>query len=344
MAPSISVYAYHNGSFDYNRMPLAPMGCAVQFHIKPAQRKTFEEHSSNGWYLQTSPKHYRCHIVFVKATKRKQITDTVFFKHKYLTQPTVTHAGAIVNAYHNLVKAIQGLNNTKNQAHFEAIQRIQDNLAPGNQKVMEKHAEQRPRVEHKQTVHASEPLTATPPPRVSFQEQIAEYDEPRQVTPTRMIVASPQEPVVVLPKPSILKPPRYDEKPDTIAARLKARRNKAHIVNDTPEETIADRVARRRREATVDHANPVLNQETGKLLKYRQLLHHLKYKAVWNPSAANEFGRLAQGIGGRVKGTDTVRFIHKHEVPADRFKDVTYIKFVCKVRTEKKDPTEQEQP
>jgi hypothetical protein len=65
----------------------------------------------------------------------------VFFKHKYITQPTVTHADTIVNAYHNLVKAIQGLSNTNNQAHFKAIQRIQDSLMPGNKKVMEKHAE-----------------------------------------------------------------------------------------------------------------------------------------------------------------------------------------------------------
>ncbi len=81
--------------------------------------------------------------------------------------------------------------------------------------------------------------------RVSFQEKIADYDEPRHVKPTRMIVTSPQEPVVVSPKPLILKPPTYNEEPDTIATRLKACRNKAQIVNDTPEETIADRVARR---------------------------------------------------------------------------------------------------
>ncbi|KAL7475055.1 hypothetical protein ACHAW6_000989, partial [Cyclotella cf. meneghiniana] len=109
VAPNISAYAYHHGSFDYNRMPLAPMGCAVQFHIKPARRKTCGEHASDGWYLRTSPEHYRCHVVFVKATKSKCITDTVFFKHKYITQPTVTHADAIVNAYHNMVKAIQNL-------------------------------------------------------------------------------------------------------------------------------------------------------------------------------------------------------------------------------------------
>jgi hypothetical protein len=46
----------------------------------------------------------------------------------------------------------------------------------------------------------------------------------------------------------------------------------------------------------------------GKLLEYRQLLKHECFKEVWNRSAADEFGRLAQGIGGRIKGTD-IRFI-----------------------------------
>ncbi|KAL7483838.1 hypothetical protein ACHAW6_009477, partial [Cyclotella cf. meneghiniana] len=76
IAPNISAYAYHHGSFDYDQMPIAPMGCAVQFHIKPSRRKTWGEHSSDGWYLQTSPEHYRCHIVFVKATRHKRITNT----------------------------------------------------------------------------------------------------------------------------------------------------------------------------------------------------------------------------------------------------------------------------
>ena len=37
-------------------------------------------------------------------------------------------------------------------------------------------------------------------------------------------------------------------------------------------------------------------------------------------------------------GTDTIFFIHKHEIPADRFKDVTYVSMVCQVRTEKDEP------
>jgi len=33
-----------------------------------------------------------------------------------------------------------------------------------------------------------------------------------------------------------------------------------------------------------------------------------------------------------------MRFIHKHEIPVNRLKDVTYIKFVCTFQTEKKNP------
>ena len=106
IAPHISTYLYRHSSFDYNCMPLAPMGCAVQFHVKPSKRKSWGKHSSNGWYLQTLPEHYRCHYVFVKSTHSKRIMDTIFFKHKYITQQLVTPADAIVQAYHNLAKAI----------------------------------------------------------------------------------------------------------------------------------------------------------------------------------------------------------------------------------------------
>lgn len=49
-------------------------------------------------------------------------------------------------------------------------------------------------------------------------------------------------------------------------------------------------------------------------------------------SSANEFGRLAQGIGGCIQGTNTIFFVHKHQVPADRWKDITYAKFVCELK------------
>ena len=73
-----TAYAYHHGTFDYNRMPIAPMGCSVQYHIKPNRRKTFGEHSGNGFYLKMSAEHYRTHVVFCKKTRAKRVADTFF--------------------------------------------------------------------------------------------------------------------------------------------------------------------------------------------------------------------------------------------------------------------------
>ena len=74
-----------------------------------------------------------------------------------------------------------------------------------------------------------------------------------------------------------------------------------------------------------EKVRPVLDHETGDLLKYHVLLYHPKFKVACNLSAANEFSRLAQGVRGSIKRTNTIYFISKNEVPADRFKDVTYI-------------------
>ena len=84
-------------------------------------------------------------------------------------------------------------------------------------------------------------------------------------------------------------------------------------------------------------AMAVMDKASGKLLNYRQLMRDPKYKKEWNISAANEFGRLADGVGGRVKGTKTIKFIHKRDVPKNRMKDVTYGQFVCSIRPEKKE-------
>jgi hypothetical protein len=72
------------------------------------------------------------------------------------------------------------------------------------------------------------------------------------------------------------------------------------------------------------------DEETNTYLNYQQLLRHPKYKDTWSKSSANEFGRLTNGLKDRrVKGTNTMHFIRKADVPADRIKDVTYGSFTC---------------
>ena len=69
--PNVSAYAHLSGPLDCNKMPLAPMGCAAQIHQKEDKRGTWQYHSVDGWYLYTSPDHYRTHAYHIKATKKE---------------------------------------------------------------------------------------------------------------------------------------------------------------------------------------------------------------------------------------------------------------------------------
>lgn len=327
VAPNVSAYAYHHGNFDYNRMPLAPMGCAVQFHIKPNRRKSWGEHSSDGWYLTTSPDHYRCHVIFVKATRAKRISDTVYFKHKHITQPTLTTEDLVVKAIQDLSNAIKGGQARGGNTQIDALKGLTDALRPGHKMPLQAHS---PRVQSEATprvqIEAPPRVQFDAPPRVQFDVGGNEEVPFDATLPSRLIVesstASPRQqlPTPILKQPTVLSS-------ESIADRVKRRRG-------TPSSSIAERVTQRRRES----ANPVLDWDTGKLLEYRQLLRDPKHKELWTKAGANELGRLAQGVGGRIDGTNTIFFIHKHEIPQDRLKDVTYIKFVASVRTEKDDP------
>ena len=86
-------------------------------------------------------------------------------------------------------------------------------------------------------------------------------------------------------------------------------------------------------------AGAVLDEETGDCLEYHHLVKHPNHQKVWGGAFGKEVGRLAQGLPGIVEGTETLNFIFKHEIPSDRFKDVTYACIVCNSRPEKKYPS-----
>jgi hypothetical protein len=79
------------------------------------------------------------------------------------------------------------------------------------------------------------------------------------------------------------------------------------------------------------------DNKTGEYLNYRQLIRDLKHTKIWSKSATNEFGRLVQGVGGRVKPTNTIFVIRKDQVPKDQIKDVTYGSFSCDIKPNKEE-------
>ena len=61
-------------------------------------------------------------------------------------------------------------------------------------------------------------------------------------------------------------------------------------------------------------ASAIIDNITGKAMKYRNLIKSEKHRVIWEQSLANEFERLAQGICD-IKGPYTITFI-----PRDRKK------------------------
>ncbi len=146
----------------------------------------------------------------------------------------------------------------------------------------------------------------TKPPALSTRSQVA--------------AAQPPKPAPV----SQLKQPTRQSKRATKKAVAKHQANAVMCMRDL--------------EQQINQALAVMDKDTGKMLKYKQLLRHPKYQQPWSKSSANKFGHLAQGVGGGIKKpTNTIRFIREQDVPKSRKKDVTYGSFVCSVRPEKTD-------
>jgi hypothetical protein len=107
-------------------------------------------------------------------------------------------------------------------------------------------------------------------PRVSFNNTPPTESNP----PSQLIVVLPTMQSAQLQTKPILKPPKFIDK--SIAAQVCAQRLQPPPTNSVPNESIADQVACRRREA----AHAVLDQETGQLLEYHQLLKNPRFKEI----------------------------------------------------------------
>ena len=175
MSPNVSAQAYAFGPHDLNSMPLSPLGCAIKINENPIKRRTWAVHSVDGWYLVTSPKHYQCYDVWVKGMGAVRITDTVFFKQKHITNPTVTLDNAIVHVAKELTEALKGNIPTtlegislENLAKLETIVLQQAKQYKATSKVgvqpprfHEEHVSP-PRVEITRTIQQTQPVACEP--------------------------------------------------------------------------------------------------------------------------------------------------------------------------------------
>jgi hypothetical protein len=85
----ISAYAgIHGASFDFKAHPIAPAGCAVIVHEKPAIRASWAPHGVSGYYLGPAVAHYRCYRTWITHTNTVRVTDTIAWIPEEFKIPT----------------------------------------------------------------------------------------------------------------------------------------------------------------------------------------------------------------------------------------------------------------
>ncbi len=328
--PTISAYQHVNGNFDYNKMPLGPLGCAVEIHDSPNRRRTWDPRSLTGWYLGTSPEHYRCHKVFCKRTRAERISDTMWFKHRYITQPTFSPELQQANMQDNTeMEMLTTFNNILNNVPSGPTRRAAITETVPEPRVHTSEPVPEPRVRTPEPVHA-------PEPRVTQQNA---HPEHRSKVPLQALACTNSVASKLLDKIRHVRKDssgpttrsKYAQAIDEITNRRHSPRLGIRQMAELAQAIMDDD----QKKSTSEFASKVFDAETGEWLKYLRLINHPTYYAVWSHSSANEFSRLAQGVGNRIEGTNTIYFIHKQEVPQDRWNDVTYAKFVCELKPNK---------
>jgi hypothetical protein len=119
------VWEFFQGSFDFNKTPLAPVGCRVLIHAKPATRQSWDFLVKPGFYICPALDSYHC-FKFVKTnTKSQVILDTVKFCHLYLSVPVPSTEDKIINVLQVIAGTIQGTPPPTSVSQHKAITVLQ---------------------------------------------------------------------------------------------------------------------------------------------------------------------------------------------------------------------------
>jgi hypothetical protein len=380
VAPKILAYAHVHGQHDYMKCPFAPLGCLVMAHVKPKNRRTWDVHGEVGYNIGTSMEHHRCFNVYIVKTRATRVSDSVFFKHQYITNPQITPETLVMKAAAELTSALKGTV-SQDAETADALTKVSELF----QKIAAAKAE-RATAKEQRNKHRTHPSSrrAVPIPRVEIKSPAQQaVTIPRvQTTPTandcRVVGGGSGLKIVECGTPNQRKHGTPSARPNYISQhddedQIRGYNTRSRTTSIMQEAMLSciditkptyilsqdlgilnyqdkTRVLPERQELSAqkkasrsfpmtwlcEMASSVMG-ENGELLKYRHLIATPKTRATWTHSYGNELGRLAQGMPGRAKGTDTIFFIPRHMVPKERTRDVTYGLITCLIRPEKID-------
>jgi hypothetical protein len=274
--------------------------------------------------------HHRCFNVYIVKTKATRISDTVFFKHQYVTNPQLTPETLVLKVASELTSALKGMLLHEAETAVALAQVSKPFLKIAEAKAsMAKAKEQR-------NTHHTHPnaCRVVPLPRVLIDPPTQPaIPLPRvQAAPTvddcRMVGGGSERQIVrdkTLRQGKHGSPsagPNYisqdeDEKHShgyNTRSQMTSIMQEAMLacidITKPNFEISASKMASQKLPMMwlCEMANSALGKQ-GKLLEYWHLIANPKTRATWTHSYGNKLGCLAQGMPGQAKGTDTIFFI-----------------------------------
>ena len=116
----------------------------------------------------------------MKKTKAMRISETVCFRHTYITQPTITPEDVIIKALQDLNHAIKGTKNYKGDKNMEALVKMNEVFKQEEETDANEQQERAKRVQFAN--EQPKVLNYSPDPRVPLgraasKKQVKEYSQ-----------------------------------------------------------------------------------------------------------------------------------------------------------------------
>ena len=105
--PTISAYKALNGSFDYNRTSLAPLGFLAVLYDDPTNRNNFAPHCTDAMYVALSMLHYGNGKYWVPSTQKMRISISAKIYPEHCELPTISEADKNLISASDLLTAMQ---------------------------------------------------------------------------------------------------------------------------------------------------------------------------------------------------------------------------------------------
>ena len=110
--PSISAWQHVHGPFKWTHTPIAPIGTKVVIHERSADRKSWDPHGKDGFYVGPKMKFYRCYNILVVETGTTRTSDTLAWFPIQCTMPGGSAEEIFSAAIQDLKASINNMANT----------------------------------------------------------------------------------------------------------------------------------------------------------------------------------------------------------------------------------------